>query len=276
MLSLEPPHDLAQVAVDCLIQEAELTPKPGLVDRRGGGAHDDMSLALMRTSAQALKPTFEHIARVCFGKKPDVAIRVEIGRIGRDGEAAMYKATGGVNTHKGAIWTLGLLTAAVAMHSKRVTPHELTETAARLARIPDVNCPKITTESHGDKVKRLYQMQGAREEAANGFPHITSRGLLCMRRDRASGLSEQICSVHALLSIMSNLSDTCVLSRGGLEGLNCMQQGARSVLELGGLRTVQGQIAFAELDEMMARRKLSPGGAADLLAGTFFTDQVTR
>ncbi|WP_312141847.1 triphosphoribosyl-dephospho-CoA synthase, partial [Pantoea septica] len=107
---------LAAIARDCLIDEARLSPKPGLVDSRGNGAHQDLTLALMERSARSLQPTFLQLARQCWQRPADVALREAVGRLGREGERQMMAATGGVNTHRGAIWALGLLVSAAAMN----------------------------------------------------------------------------------------------------------------------------------------------------------------
>ena len=106
---------LAHTASACLIDEARLSPKPGLVDSRGNGAHQDLNLALMERSARSLQPTFHALAEQSWRRSADIALRETVGRLGREGEAQMMLATGGVNTHRGAIWALGLLVSAVAM-----------------------------------------------------------------------------------------------------------------------------------------------------------------
>jgi len=107
---------LADLAVDALIDEADLSPKPALVDRRGNGAHSDLHLGLMHASALALWPAFKEMAEAAlvFGAV-GLPLREALGRIGREGEQAMLATTGGVNTHRGAIWALGLLVAAAAL-----------------------------------------------------------------------------------------------------------------------------------------------------------------
>ncbi|MGO4332204.1 triphosphoribosyl-dephospho-CoA synthase, partial [Cupriavidus sp. M-11] len=115
---------LADLAVAALIDEAALSPKPGLVDSRGNGAHDDLSLALMCRSARALHPAFAAMAAAGLqAAQPGVALREQLGALGREAEAAMMRATGGVNTHRGAIWSLGLLLGAAGWHQQARTPH---------------------------------------------------------------------------------------------------------------------------------------------------------
>ncbi len=110
---------LADLAVDALIDEADLSPKPALVDRRGNGAHTDLHLGLMHASALSLWPAFKEMAEAAveFGEV-DSPLREGIGRIGREGEQAMLATTDGVNTHRGAIWALGLLVTAAALEAK--------------------------------------------------------------------------------------------------------------------------------------------------------------
>src|SRR5580700_6492320 len=127
---------LASLARQALIAEAELTPKPGLVDRRGSGAHTDLSLDLMRRSAKVLEPFFADMATAAEGRVPDRDLRAELAAIGRDAERAMYKATEGANSHKGAIWILGLLVAAAAQRGGQ-TACEIAAGAAAIARFPD-------------------------------------------------------------------------------------------------------------------------------------------
>lgn len=263
---------LAALATRCLIDEARLSPKPGLVDSRGNGAHLDLSLALMERSAHSLTPTFYALALHCWNRPADVALRQLVGRLGREGEQTMMQATGGVNTHRGAIWAMGLLVSACAMLAGESTPARLAERAAQLARLPDDAAPKMF--SKGLRATQRYRVPGAREEAQEGFPHIIQLALPQLLQSRREGASEAQAQLDALMAIMSSLSDTCVLSRAGAAGLQMMQQGAKAVLAAGGSRTPAGEQALCWLDAEMLARNASPGGAADLLAATLFTDRL--
>lgn len=263
---------LATMARDCLIDEARLSPKPGLVDSRGNGAHQDLTLALMERSAHSLMPAFLALARHSWLRPADIALRETVGRLGRDGEQQMMAATGGVNTHRGAIWALGLLVSAAAMHGGAASADQLTRTAAALASLPDRAALKLF--SKGLKATHRYQVPGAREEAQQAFPHVMKLALPQLLSSRAVGASESEARLDALMAIMTSLSDTCVLSRAGMTGLNAMQQGARAVLLAGGCRTAAGQVALSQLDQRMLALNASPGGAADLLATTLFIDRV--
>ncbi len=117
-------------------------------------------------------------------------------------------------------------------------------------------------------------MPGAREEAQQAFPHVMTLALPQLQRSRRGGASEAQARIDALMAIMTSLSDTCVLSRAGMDGLQAMQNGARAVLRAGGTVCAAGQEALARLDAQMLRLNASPGGAADLLAATLFLDRI--
>src|SRR5580692_8115657 len=138
---------LATLATQSLIAEAELTPKPGLVDRRGSGAHNDLSLDLMRLSATVLQPFFAAMSSNSADKEVNTSLREQLAKIGRGAERAMFKATHGANTHKGAIWTLGLLVGAAARRVSQ-SAQEIATVAGAIARLPDRAQPQLIT--HGN------------------------------------------------------------------------------------------------------------------------------
>ena len=262
---------LADLAVDALIDEADLSPKPALVDRRGNGAHTDLHLGLMHASALSLWPAFKEMADAAieFGDV-GLPLREALGRIGREGEQAMLATTNGVNTHRGAIWALGLLVAAAALEN--TNPSAVTLCAARLALLDDRFAPRPL--SHGAQVAQRYGARGAREEAQLGFPSVVQRALPQLKHSRAAGHGEQNARLDALLAIMTRLADTCVLYRAGEAGLQTMQLGAQAVLDAGGSASLAGRRRLHELDEQLIALNASPGGAADLLAACLFIDRL--
>ena len=154
----------------------------------------------------------------------------------------MLAATGGVNTHRGALWALGLLSAGAARR-----PGCAVDVAARLAAIPDSHVSAPT--SHGAQARLRYGVSGADEGSAR---------------------------LAALLALMATLDDTCVLHRGGPGGLRALQSGAQAVLDAGGIGTPQGRRHFTALDELCRSRRLSPGGSGDLLSVALFLDALDR
>lgn len=267
------PDHLADLAVEALIDEADLSPKPGLVDRRSNGAHHDMTLALMHASALALWPCLRNMAAAAqsigtIGQP----LRATLGQLGREeGETAMLAATHGVNTHRGAIWALGLLVAARAL-APQADAATLAARAGRIALFDDPAMPHHN--SHGQQVRHRYGTGGAREQAQQGFPAVIGHGLPQLLRSRAAGAGEPHARLDALLAIMAVLSDTCVLWRSGPAGLAAVQHGARAVLTEGGSATLAGRRHLRRLDQQLLHLNASPGGAADLLAACLFLDKA--
>ena len=264
---------LAELARQALVAEVELTPKPGLVDRRGAGAHSDLSLDLMRQSAAAIAPYFEAMGDSAQSMPFDRGLRTEVAAIGRAAESAMLQATNGSNAHKGAIWILGLLVTA-ASRGIDPNPAVIAQDAAFLARLPDRAQPQLL--SHGEMVRARYGATGARGEAFAGFPHVLHVGLPTLRAERNRARTETNSRLWALLNIMARLEDTCVLYRGGAEGLAIVQKGASDALLAGGPGSVAGELAMLRLDQELLIRNISPGGAADLLAATLFLDALEQ
>ncbi|WP_445346288.1 triphosphoribosyl-dephospho-CoA synthase [Acinetobacter bohemicus] len=270
---------LADFAVNALVAEVNLTPKPALVDQRGSGAHDDLTLDLMERSAHSLHPMFVAMAHAAFQHATcSQALREAIGEIGRVGEATMLDTTNGVNTHRGAIWALGLMVTASALMSldaKPVQAVELCQLAGKIAQFGDRFIPQQAL-SHGQQVQKVFGRNGAKAQAQQGFPTIVKFGLPELDKSRQTQGNETTARVDALLAMMTTLDDTCVLYRAGETGLARMQQGAQDVLDLGGYSTFAGQQAFNSLEQDLLRLRASPGGVADLLAATLFIDRVEQ
>ena len=288
---------LADRAVRALLDEADLSPKPGLVDRRGSGAHRDLDLDLMHCSARTLQPWFAAMADAALDAgAPTASLRRALGRLGRDAEAAMLGATGGVNTHRGAIWALGLLVAGAALDGTATTAtrpravdasmrpdepasrfaapacaHRVAALAGLLARLPDPDRPAVTGHK-GEAACRAHGVGGARGQAQAGFPAVVELALPALASSRAQGAGETAARLDALVALMAVLDDTCVLSRAGAAGLARLQSGAAAVIAAGGAATLAGRRALQALDADALALGASPGGAADLLAAALFLD----
>jgi triphosphoribosyl-dephospho-CoA synthase len=267
---------LADLAVAALIDEAMLTPKPGLVDMRGSGAHVDLSWMLMVRSACALRSGFMRMADAGSSIAEPQLLRHRIGALGREAEATMMAATGGVNTHRGAIWALGLLvTAAACLDGAAPDAEAIARHAGALARIADPDAP-AQTGNKGERACREHGVGGARGQARAGFPAVVAHALPMLRLSRARGDGEPQARVNALLAVMAGLDDTCLLARGGRRALEATQAGARRVLALGGIATPNGRRALDALETRMRVLHVSPGGAADLLAACLLLDSIER
>jgi triphosphoribosyl-dephospho-CoA synthase len=227
----------------------------------------------MRQSAAAIAPYFEAMGDSAQSMPFDRGLRTEVAAIGRAAESAMLQATNGSNAHKGAIWILGLLVTA-ASRGIDLNPAAIAQDAAFLARLPDRAQPQLL--SHGEMVRARYGATGARGEAFAGFPHVLHAGLPTLRAERNRARTETNSRLWALLNIMARLEDTCVLYRGGAEGLAIVQKGASDALLAGGPGSVAGELAMLRLDQELLIRNISPGGAADLLAATLFLDALEQ
>lgn len=258
---------LADLAAASLIEEVSLTPKPGLVDQNDQGSHDDLTYKVMVKSANCLRETFYRMSMAAFGEKPSQYLREKIGEIGREGEKAMYEVTNGVNTHKGAIWSLGLLTAAAAIHRGECDELALCFTAGEIARFEDRFIPPQLT--NGIQAINKYGVYGAKAEAQLAFPHIREHSLPIFNTS-LNKYNYEVAKYHAFLSLMANLDDTCLLHRGGIEGLNYAKQYAAKVLESGNLKQLRA------MNEDFKKRRLSPGGSADLLAATIYLNKICQ
>ncbi|UOE57859.1 triphosphoribosyl-dephospho-CoA synthase [Cytobacillus oceanisediminis] len=265
---------LGKLAVQSLIEEAELTPKPGLVDKKNSGSHRDMSLNTMIRSAIALEDTFREIAETSFNRTPSQELREEIAMIGRRGEQDMFQATGGVNTHKGAIWALGLLVSSAAMDLGKSPGKEVAVQAGELALYEDRNLPADKT--NGSRVKARFGVDGARGEAEQGFPHIRQIALPVLDESRKRGLKENFCRLNVLVALMAELNDTCILHRGSAEALEFTKAHAKEIVLAGGVSADKGWQLLEQLDQSLCSMNVSPGGSADLLAAAIFLDYLDQ
>lgn len=258
---------LAQMAVSALIEEVSLTPKPGLVDEKDQGAHQDLTLEMMVGSAQSLQSTFYEMAMAAFNEGPSQTLREQIGEIGRRGEKVMLQFTGGVNTHKGAIWSLGLLTAAAAFHGGMADEETICFTAGKIARYEDRYIPRTIT--NGMKAIHKFGVNGARVEAQMAFPHIRQYSLPMLKSTVHKTNYEQA-KHFSLLSLIAHLDDTCLLHRGGLEGLNYAKNQAKQIIASANLQELE------KMNQSFIARNLSPGGSADLLAATIYLVKIKQ
>ena len=265
---------LGQQAVLALYDELALFPKPGLVSFVDSGSHSDMDARTFMRSLFALRRAFPELARLGASRAPFA----ELQAAGITAEAHMMQATGGVNTHRGAIFTLGLLCAAAGLcHA-----HGLPLTAAHLRRSLMGQWGEELTrraqrrrDTNGSRAARALGLRCVGAEAAEGFPVLFETVWPQLRGALARGLSQQNARLEALFAAMAVLDDTNVAHRGGLAGLLHVQSQAHAFLEAGGDHADVQARALA-LHHDFVHRRLSPGGAADLLAAACWLQRVTR
>jgi triphosphoribosyl-dephospho-CoA synthase len=243
------------------------------VDR---GSHDDMDHTTFRRSAVAIRPFYARLAMAGAAGGDMERLR----QIGREAEDAMLAATDGVNTHRGAIFGLGLLCAAAGAASAESPVTPACPSAAQLADIVArrwggaILRGPIPLRSHGSDVLRRFGAGGARAEAAAGFPQVREIGLPALRQGRALAHDEGAARVQAFFALMAEVEDTNLLHRGAAAGLQDAQRTARQFLTDGGVGQGDWADRAVAIHQAFVRRRLSPGGCADLLAATIFLDRV--
>ncbi|QDP21936.1 triphosphoribosyl-dephospho-CoA synthase MdcB [Bradyrhizobium cosmicum] len=265
---------IGAVAADCLVQELETWPKPGLVSHVDNGSHDDMDAATFRRSAAAIRPYLQGLADAG-------ALGFGMGRlriIGLEAERAMFAATSGVNTHRGAIFGLGLLCAAAGAKAGGLVDPALSlgDVVARLWGDSILDGP-VLLHSHGSAARRRFRAGGARIEAANGFPSIYGIGLPALRRTTPVVPEDmEAARVEACFALIASVEDTNLLHRGGLDGLRFAHDAAQGFIDAGGVRAPGWRARAQSIHDSFVARRLSPGGSADLLAMTLFVDAHER
>ena len=240
---------LAELAVQALLEEVDQTPKPGLVDRNNRGSHRDMDRDLFHRSARSLLPYFRRAVTLGLERADCMG---SLQKAGLAAERVMLAETGGVNTHRGAVYAFGLIRA--AMGSRLARGGDVFAGAAALA---ESGLPPAAG-SHGQRARQRYGASGARGEALAGFPHA---------RHAWAALARPGGRDAALLTLLAEVEDTNLLHRGGPEGLALVQSRARSILAASPPAYGEGLL---ELDRACIARNLSPGGSADLLALALF------
>ncbi len=265
---------ISACATSSLMLELETWPKPGLVSHIDCGSHDDMNAETFRTSALAIQPYFESLARA--GSEGCKMGRLRV--IGIDAERAMLAATDGINTHRGAIFGIGLLCAAAGARADGHVAGNLSlgTTVSRLWGDDILDGP-MPLHSHGGKARRRFGAGGARDEAALGFPTVYQVGLPTLRQARAEFPDHpEAVRVQTCFALIAALEDTNILHRGGQRGLRYARNAARAWLQEGGIAHPRWRERAQSIHQDFISRWLSPGGSADLLAMALFVDTQER
>ena len=294
----------ASCAVRALLYEVSSTPKPGLVDRNNSGSHKDMDFFTFLDSSAALIPWFRDF--FCMGwdhaGEPDALLFSRLRFAGQKAEQQMFAATGGVNTHKGLIFSFAVLCAALGrVHTSHIRPlpaHMVIDSCRRLGacsladfqakkvRLPEQdkseaagkNAPGPVQDRNGaagentpgpvqtagERCHEHYGISGARGEAAAGFPSARRLGLPELKRRLSEGYSLNDAAILALLSMISAVDDTNMIHRGGYQAAQDSKKEARRLLS--NLTKENYKKSLEALDADYIKKNLSPGGCADLLA----------
>ncbi len=264
----------SDLAVKSLLDEVYTTPKPGLVDCRNNGSHNDMDISTFEKSAHALKPYFGE----CFsiGKntaKLSPCEAFSLLRIaGISAEKTMYDTTGGINTHKGAIYSIGILCASIGRLWMPEAPFRsasdiCSESANIVKKAVQNDFEQIGPTTAGGRLYLKYGISGIRGEVASGFNSVLNIGLPHYRELRNKNFDPNDAGAITLLYLISNVKDTNLYHRGGIKGA---EYAAKTTKKLLADFPEPAKSQIETLDDAFIEQNLSPGGCADLLAVTYF------
>lgn len=258
--------DVPGLAAQALRLELDLTPKAGLVDRANNGAHRDMDYALFIKSIAAITPwfyLFEMTGKKYAHRPASDQLRL-LRTKGIACEQEMYSATGGVNTHKGGIFSLGLLSFAAGRLqglNRAVTAQALCQQVSDICRglVERELAGKTQAITAGEKQFRLFGLTGIRGEVEQGFATVRQAVLPFWHQEQGERQLH-----NALLRLMAVNQDSNLVARGGIHGLRFVRAYARRLLLTG-----WDKEALRKMDAVLTARHLSPGGSADLLAVSY-------
>ncbi len=268
----------AALVTRALLDEVCVTPKPGLVDRANSGSHRDMDIFTFTASAAALTPYWAKCMETgqrTACQPPQETFRA-LRQAGQSAERTMFAATGGVNTHKGAIFTLGLLCGAIGRLWKPEVPcrepESILEECAKLAQAAletDFTALRAgdSPSTAGERLYLARGLTGVRGEAARGLPGVRDAALPALRCALNAGRNRNDAGAIALLHLIARVEDTNLAARGGMEAAREARKACAALLEKTPLPDME---SIARLDQAFIRQNLSPGGCADLLAAAFF------
>jgi holo-ACP synthase/triphosphoribosyl-dephospho-CoA synthase len=272
-------------AVNSLLAEVHVGPKPGLVDRFNSGAHMDMDESTFIRSAESLRGYFTDCAYagIYLGLTGDESTMDSLVSLGKDTEKTMLSATGGINTHKGAIFSMGIFACAAGMseasemgdaaevsrgaESGSTLGISFRENVLRIGR--KLSGLTVSDDTAGARIKEEHGIGGIRSEAAAGYPTVFDTGLPVLKAGLASDDTEAA-ALKALTAIIAEAEDTNVISRGGTEAAKWLKSEAAGILKKSGAAGFDIREALADLDRKCIEKNISPGGSADLLGLCLF------
>lgn len=263
---------ISRLSKESLIDEVSVTIKPGLVDKFSNGSHTDMCFDTFIKSAAALEPYFKEcflIGERTKKSEPHTAFLL-LKSAGIEAEKEMYKATNGVNTHKGAIYSLGLICGAIGrLYSAEVSTFDIDKILSCAAELCEksaqADLENASGKTAGERLYKELKIMGIRGQAASGFPDVKNIGLPAFEKALSEGKNKNDAAIVCLLNLIASVEDTNLYKRGGKEGVEFARTCAKNILKEG-----ISEEKLVEMDRGFIKRNLSPGGSADLLALTLF------
>lgn len=276
-------HYVASLAQRAILYEVTTTPKPGLVDRDNSGAHKDMDFFTFMASSSALyRGLYEFVIEgVSFEETDSTKLLDRIRIPGIDCEKAMFHATNGVNTHKGIIFSMGILCSVVGklfkkMNSEKYSVEIICEEVKKVAKdltardFKGIEKKRILTLTHGEILYKKYGFKGIRGEVEGGFATVRKNAIPVLRNYNSKIYSINDLFLEVIMNIMAESEDTNVVIRGGVESLMYTKAAAKNFLKSGGMKQPGAKERLEEMNRDFIEKNISPGGTADLLAVSIF------
>lgn len=277
---------LGALAVEAMLYEVACTPAPGLVDRDNAGAHRDMDFYTFMASSAALSLVLARCAEAGCRHEGELSALMPVLRaIGIEGEQTMLAATAGVNTHKGLLFSLGIVVAAAGwVKSNRRAEATIKVVLDVVATMVDgiverelgyIGNKSLSQMTAGERLYQIYGITGIRGEMEQGLPSVQQHSLPALRQALSAGLSINDSLVQTLLVLTTVVDDTTVMNRHNPEKMrHWAKPRVEAVLAEGGMYVGAGAKTVAALDKEFIEHNVSPGGAADLLAVTWFLHRL--
>ncbi|MBE6672859.1 MAG: triphosphoribosyl-dephospho-CoA synthase CitG [Ruminococcaceae bacterium] len=267
------------LAYQSLIDEVKTTPKPGLVDQNNTGSHTDMDMECFLKSASALTPYFKNCFAIGYKSASDdrATAFTQLKAAGISAEETMYRATNGVNTHKGMIYSLGIICGAIGRlwlpHRPFAATEEIFAEASLLAKdaVRD-DFAHADGSTAGQRLYLQHRITGIRGQVCDGFPAVRELSLPIFQNALSGGLDRNRAGVLTLLHLIAHVEDTNLYHRGGQSGAAFAKEYAKRLLSQ---ETLPSEEEVLAMDREFIMRNLSPGGCADLLALTYFVDSLS-
>lgn len=274
----EPIQNIGCLALEAMLLEANCAPAPGLVDRFNSGAHNDMDIYTFIKSSVALSSYMHNFVYMGYMHKGALdTLLAFIRPLGIEAEAAMFKATKGVNTQKGLIFLMGILCAAAGYVYRKynIIKSTLVFDAVKIMCQGLVakelgNLPYDRKLTSGERLYHQYGIRGIRGELEDGLPIIQDIALPAYKKAISLGATDNALLIYTLLSIMTATEDTTIINRHDQDTLIMVQKSAKKLLSNDDILQLDGFDAVKDLDRQFIEQWISPGGSADLLAATHF------
>ncbi|GIP31678.1 triphosphoribosyl-dephospho-CoA synthase CitG [Paenibacillus sp. J2TS4] len=262
-------------AIQAILYEASCFPSPGLVSPVSTGSHKDMDYFMFLDSTAVLSKYLAEFVRQGLSDRSYRKIFEAIREIGKKAEAEMFLKTNGINTHKGALFLMGLACAAVgkaiydgcAFEEIQNIIRSMTKGIVQRELMVLENRPDLT---HGEEIYLKYKYPGVRGEAAAGIPAVFNYSLDFFRQNSDMTINDRL--VQTLIAIMSHCEDSTIVYRHNPETLDKVKARSRSIIDAGGMKSHEGRALIDRLCEDFIKENISPGGSADLLGVTVFLD----